>query len=163
MTFSKYLHKIYNRCKRYLRVLRYRNSTRHKEYSSWIKQKEYLSYRSQDKLETIKEGDVFWSAIGSNVGKEVDGKSGRFSRPVLVFKKWSEDLFLSIPTSTRINTKNEYKYKINLDGIEQVLIFNQARSLDTRRIYNKIGSLDRKELDNIKLKFIEYIKQYAPD
>lgn len=41
-------------------------------------------------LPMINDGDIWWCAVGKNVGIEIDGKGRRFSRPVLIMKKLSK-------------------------------------------------------------------------
>ena len=48
------------------------------------------------RMPAIKEGEIWWCAIGENVGVEINGKSEVFSRPVLVLKKLSRFGFMGI-------------------------------------------------------------------
>ena len=41
--------------------------------------------------------DIWWVSVGVNVGFEEDGKNDNFVRPVLVLKKFNNDMFLGIP------------------------------------------------------------------
>ena len=49
----------------------------------------------------ITEGDLWWCAVGENVGIEVNGKSKDFTRPVIILKKFGRLGFLGIPTTTQ--------------------------------------------------------------
>lgn len=53
-----------------------------------------------EEIPKITEGEVWWVAIGENVGVEINGKSRYFSRPVIVFRKLSHLGFMGIPLST---------------------------------------------------------------
>lgn len=58
-----------------------------KRFVKWIILKEKL--HNIGRLRTIHEGEIWWCAMGENVGVEINGKHDVFSRPVLVFKKLS--------------------------------------------------------------------------
>jgi len=55
-----------------------------KRFSEWIERKERI--HDVGRLPAISEREVWWVAVGENVGIEINGKSGRFSRPVLIYK-----------------------------------------------------------------------------
>ena len=69
-----------------------------KRFLEWIQLKEQL-HNASHKPPLFKEGEVWWCSVGENVGKEINGKSKLFSRPVLVFKKLTSETFLGIPTT----------------------------------------------------------------
>ena len=56
-----------------------------KRFNEWIRIKEKLHQvgRTPHNLE----GEIWWSAVGENVGVEINGKGDVFSRPVLIMKK----------------------------------------------------------------------------
>lgn len=49
----------------------------------------------------FKERDIWWCAVGENVGTEVCGKGKNFSRPVLVLKRLSRRNFFGLPMTTK--------------------------------------------------------------
>src|SRR3989338_6232682 len=118
-----------------------------KRFIEWIKLKEKL-HESNAKLPLFKEGEVWWCAIGENVGVEMNGKSGKFSRPVHVFKKLSHDGFLGIPLSTKIKTGTWYVPIIHR-SIDCVAVLSQVRVISSKRLLEKHGELDQK--DRVKI------------
>ena len=62
-----------------------------KRFYEWIKVKKSLHESSIQKC--VKEGEVWWCGMGENVGVEINGKNEEFSRPILVFKKFTSALF----------------------------------------------------------------------
>ncbi len=54
-------------------------------FGDWIDLKSKLHYMGVS--HEFREGDVWWCAVGENVGIEINGKNQEFSRPVLVLKK----------------------------------------------------------------------------
>ena len=69
-------------------------------FFEWIGLKETL-HRSDHKPPFISERDLWWASLGQNVGSEVNGKSGRFSRPVLIMRKLAHGFYLVAPTTTK--------------------------------------------------------------
>jgi mRNA interferase MazF len=90
------------------------------------------------------------------VGDEENGKGGQFRRPVLVFKKFNNNIFWGIPMSTK-NKENPYYIKVLLKDVVQSAIISQLRILDTKRLDYKIGYVSKTDFDLIKNKIMEVI------
>ena len=78
---------------------------------------------------------IFWVCIGQNVGSEVFGKSGIFTRPVLVVNVFFNGTFLGVPLSNKAqNKKSKFYYKfIDSKGKMQVALLGQVRIFDSKR------------------------------
>jgi len=100
----------------------------------------------------FKEGEVWWCSIGENIGYEISGKSGLFSRPVLVFKKLSANTFLGIPLSSQ-QRKGSWYVTITLKGNVSVAVLSQVRVFDYRRFSTKMGHLDGTDFKQVKRGF----------
>ncbi len=81
-----------------------KNELNEKHFFEWMKIKEEL--HNIGKIPAIKEGEIWWAALGENVGVEINGKHKDYSRPVIVFRKLSRFLFLG--DSTYISTTYWY-------------------------------------------------------
>jgi mRNA interferase MazF len=101
----------------------------------------------------ITEGDLWWCAIGENVGIEVNGKSKDFTRPVVVVKKFGRLGFLGIPTTTREKIGSWYVSFIH-KGIKEVAVLSQARLFSYKRLHSKMGTLDGSDFQKIKEAYI---------
>ena len=96
--------------------------------------------------------EIWWCAVGENIGYEIDGKGNPFSRPVLVIKVISEDMFIGIPlTSTYKNLPGYFKYK------DRSLLFEQVRVFSTKRLYTRQAVVSEKQFIEIQKKFTKYI------
>ena len=51
-----------------------------KRFPEWMKLKEKL--HRIGRIRTIHEGEVWWAAVGENIGVEINGKNEGFTRPV---------------------------------------------------------------------------------
>jgi mRNA interferase MazF len=71
------------------------------------------------------------------------------SRPVLVFKKFNNNIFWAIPLSTK-NKMNKYYVKILLKDEEVSAMISQLRVLDSKRLDLKIGYIGLDAMQGIK-------------
>ena len=60
-----------------------------KEYGEWHKKKKALNEREDIDNIFFREKEVWWTALGVNIGFEQDGKGEEFRRPVLILKKFN--------------------------------------------------------------------------
>ena len=123
-----------------------------KRFLEWIGLKEKL-HTADNKPPLFKEGEIWWCAIGENVGIEVNGKGKPFSRPVYIYKKLSAKGFFAIPLSTISKTGTWY-VEITFQGKEVVANLAQCRVLSYLRMYEKMGTLDEADVIKIKSGFL---------
>ncbi len=133
-----------------------------KRFLEWIKLKEKL-HSNEHKIPLFKEGEVWWCALGENVGIEMNGKSEKFSRPMHIFRKLSHEGFLGIPLSTKIKEGSWYVPIIHR-GINCVAVLSQVRVMSSKRLFEKYGELDEQDQAKIAEGFYElYLgKKFAP-
>jgi hypothetical protein len=55
-----------------------------KDFDGWNNEKQRIN--KTDKKRFFKEREIWWCALGINIGVEIDGKNGAYERPVLIFK-----------------------------------------------------------------------------
>ena len=123
-----------------------------KRFLEWFSLKEKL-HSAESKPPLFKEGEIWWCALGENVGIEVNGKGKPFSRPVYVYKKLSANGFLGIPLSTSDKVGTWYA-EINFQGKKAVANLAQCRVLSHLRMYEKMGALDETDVEKIKNGFL---------
>ena len=58
-----------------------------KDYGGWHVAKLAINYLVS--VRYFYEREVWWTAIGHNVGNEEDGKGAKYARPVLVLRKFN--------------------------------------------------------------------------
>lgn len=104
----------------------------------------------------IRTGEIRWCRFGINIGKEALGKGETFRRPVLILKKFSGDVFMGLPLTTKIHTGDWY-CPIWVGEVEQSLILNQARVLDRKRLEDKLFEVSETELLKIKERYCALI------
>ena len=116
-----------------------------KDFDGWIEKKKESHYK--DALPPLfKERDIWWVSVGINVGYEEDGKNGNYVRPVLIIKKFSRDLFLGVPMSTKLK-ENKYYIKVTVKGDTVSALSSQIRVFSSKRMWNKLAELDEKDIN----------------
>lgn len=121
-----------------------------------------LSLQKNTKVTYFKEQQIWWCHLGQNIGSEVYGKGSIFSRPVLVLKKLSTDLFLAIPLSTQNKTGTWYVNILFKNKLTTALL-HQCRVLDKKRLIKRIGQMDDVNYKKIKTGFDNlYCKNIHP-
>lgn len=112
-----------------------------------------------DKTESllkIREGEIRWCRIGINIGNEILGKGENSKRPVLILRKFSGDVFLGVPLTSKIH-KGDWYYVFKHEGVKRSLILNQSRLLDKKRLEEKMFEISEKELFIIKQAYCNLI------
>ena len=116
-------------------------------YIEWVRHK--FKIDSQERKYQIQEGEVYWCSLGVNVGDEENGKGLGSRRPVLIFKKFNNNIFLGVPLSTK-NKDSVYYVKVLLKDEEVSAMISQIRVIDTKRLDKKIGYIKNSDFKKVK-------------
>jgi len=111
---------------------------------------------------TIKPREIWWVKIGYNVGSEEYGKDKYFTRPVIVVKQLSSDLFVGIPTTTAIKQDCDYYHNIKYidrkkKSINSYAMINQLRTFSKKRVGSKIGIINKNDFEKIQQKMLKVL------
>ena len=117
------------------------------QFEEWIKLKERIHFRKS--APRISEGDIWWCSCGKNVGVEINGKNGQFSRPVFICKKLGRFGFIGIPLTSQ-KKEGEWYVKFDFQEKEETAVLSQVRMLSVSRLINRMGRLDDGDAKRIK-------------
>ncbi|MCX6733815.1 MAG: type II toxin-antitoxin system PemK/MazF family toxin [Candidatus Peregrinibacteria bacterium] len=123
----------------------------YKKFTDWIGLKEKL-HEKMNIVPRIHEGDIWWASLGENIGWEINGKSKDFTRPVIIYKKLAHGFYFVIPATTKTRSGTwyvHYRYR----STDAIACIHQARAIDYRRFYSKVGELDNNNFQRIKAGF----------
>lgn len=81
-----------------------------KDFDEWNIQKKKIDNFENKK--TFHEREIWFIKIGENIGFEQNGKGREFLRPIIVYKKFSKNVFLGIPL-TRADKKGKFYNNFN--------------------------------------------------
>jgi mRNA interferase MazF len=87
--------------------------------------------------------EIWWCVLGVNIGYEQDGKGKDFLRPCVIVRSFGADSCLVVPLTT--STKVHFlRFPVGMvDGKEACANLSQLRLIDTRRLAEKVGFLDK--------------------
>ena len=118
-----------------------------KDFQKWHKKKEHIENDRPRVFFKIRE--VWLCHIGENIGFEQDGRGDEFLRPVIILKKFNNEVLWAIPL-TRTDKKNKYYFSFQFYNKASVAILSQIRLFDAKRLKYKMG--DMKTVDFVGLK-----------
>ena len=111
-----------------------------KDFDKWMRVKKRID--KENVIRTIKEGDIWWSSIGENVGNEICGKGNAYTKPVLVFKKLNNNNFLAIPLTSQKHEGTWYA-SFNFVNKTQTAVVSQIQNMSVARLKRKMGQLSK--------------------
>lgn len=119
-------------------------------FDDWIEVKKNV--HRVGRVPVIKDGEIWWCALGKNVGVEINGKSRTFARPVLIFKKLSRFGFLGVPLTSKPHSGSWYA-NFRFQGRDEVAVLSQIRVFSVSRLYSKMGDIDDTDRMTIRKAF----------
>lgn len=132
------------------------SSTILQQFIDWTKRKIRHHFdESYEKNIFFREKEIWWAALGKNIGYEMDGKHEYFSRPVLVLKKYSGGMCFIVPLTTKVKGIDlPYQYVFEVNGIKNAANLSQGRAISCRRLLYKIDGVNINVFNEIMEKFI---------
>ncbi len=117
-----------------------------KDYGGWSVEK--LRLNNLATVPFFRERQIWWAALGLNIGFEEDGKSAKYSRPVLIVRKFNHQFFLGVPLSTTHKT-GPYYASVTVAGESRSALLSQLRAYDARRLLDIMTTTSPTEFDSI--------------
>ena len=118
-----------------------------KDFIKWSIYKEKLNSSTRSLM--YKPGEIWWCALGINIGHEQDGDQLSFERPVLIIKTFSNDTCLCVPMTTSKRDSSFY-FSITLSGKEVSIITSQIRTISTKRLLRNFANISDDEFKKLK-------------
>lgn len=118
-----------------------------KNFDAWNELKKKTD-AEQRRFYTVRE--MWWCRFGLNIGTEEDGKGELFLRPALILRGFGPDACLVAPLTT---SPREHPFRIPIGVVsekEARVNVSQLRVIDTRRLIERIGFLDKDTFSNIR-------------
>lgn len=104
------------------------------------------------------EREIWWAALGQNIGQETDGKNKRFTRPALVYKKYSARKCLILPLTTSQKEEWSDHLPVVVGGRNGAVVLSQARTISSKRLLDKIDKVGTIEFEKIKRAFLKSLE-----
>ncbi len=115
-----------------------------KDFDKWNIEKKAVDGKGVNKNLFFYAREIWWCSAGLNIGVEANGKNENFERPMLIIKKFNADMLWVLPLTTK-EKQDKYHYKLDYETIKSWVILSQMKTVSTKRLLRKIGSIT--ELD----------------
>ena len=97
------------------------------------------------------ERDIWWCAVGINIGSESFGKGKFFRRPILVIKKLSTELCIGLPLTSK-KKDGSWFVDITMEDETRWVMLYQIRVFHKKRFQYKITELSQSDFRRVKEK-----------
>ena len=112
-----------------------------KDFDRWNEIKKRLAHDAPLPPAFPKNGEVWMCALGNNLGREQNGGPRDFSRPVLVIKKFNNEIFWIVPLSTKQKPLDFYFNFNDPSGAPVAAVLAQLRLVSINRFQRDIYAL----------------------
>ncbi len=125
-----------------------------KDFQEWHKSKSDID---EHKIRAFfHEREIWFTSLGLNVGFEQDGRGDKFLRPIIILKKFNNEVLWCIPL-TKNHKKGKYYFSFHLEDKISTAILSQIRLVDAKRLQYKIGDISEENFDELKQKLIQLL------
>ena len=125
-------------------------------YDKWNEVKKRTE--AKEEIAHFRQREIYWANIGKNIGSEQNGKGNDFMRPLLVFRRYSYNLFCGIPLSTTVREGTFFYTFEFLQNKKSSALLVQAKTFDAKRLDRKIGTIKQEDFIKIEHKMKELLK-----
>ena len=118
-----------------------------KNFDKWSKEKKDLHDHGDRPFYHARE--IWWCAVGVNIGSEVDGTGDNHDRPIVIIRPFNSETFFGIALIGH-ERKGSYYFPVGkVHDREAVVNLSQARLYDTKRLLRKIETLDEATFEGL--------------
>lgn len=121
-----------------------------KDFSEWHKIKAIIHHDKE--RPHFHEREIWFCSLGVNVGFEQDGRGETFLRPVIVLRKFNNEVCFAVPL-TRNQKKGIHYFNFTyMNNLISTAILSQARLIDAKRLEYKSGNISETDFKQLKQK-----------
>ena len=128
-----------------------------KDFDKWNIEKKLVDKKIVNRDLFFYAREIWWCSTGLNIGVEADGKNENFERPILIIKKFNADMIWVLPLTTK-EKQNKYYYKLDHEIIKSWVILSQIKTISTKRLLRKIGTVSELDFKEVIIKLQKTLK-----
>src|SRR3989344_6102509 len=126
-----------------------------KDFNTWMSLKRVLNDTSEARL-FFHDREIWYCHLGENIGFEQDGRGEQFLRPVVIIRKFNNDIFWGVPlTRSQKDLPFYFTFTIqsepNMDE-QSTAVLSQIRLIDAKRLRRMIGYISENDIALLKKK-----------
>ena len=125
-----------------------------KNFSAWNNLKQALHNSAFSQL-SYHEREIWWCALGANIGSEDDGKNEYFERPVLIFRKFGGKISWVIPISSQPCVEDRFQCSILIQGMKRTARIHQMRLISHKRLLRYMDYISMYDFTRIRKMFAD--------
>ena len=128
-----------------------------RDFDQWNELKKKIEAEGANPNKFPKEGEVWVSALGKNIGFEKNGGGDAFSRPILVVKKFNNHMFWAVPLSTKQKDFDFYFNYIDPNNQKVSAILAQMKLMSIKRLKRKFYDISNELFIQMKEKLRSFL------
>lgn len=118
------------------------------DFDKWNEKKKKIHNRADAPF--FHEREIWWCALGINIGFEQNGHGDEYLRPAIILKGMSKQTCFIVPLTASFS-KHHLRPSVGvIDGKEARALLSQMRLIDSKRLAKKIGYLDKDIFEHIR-------------
>ena len=118
-----------------------------KNFKEWFQEK--TEVHSEKARPHFREGEVWFAALGANIGFEQDGRGGEYLRPVAIIRKFNNEILWAVPL-TKTAKSGPFYFSFPLEGNTSTAILSQIRLVDAKRLFYRFGVMRVEDTEEMK-------------
>lgn len=127
-----------------------------RDYRAWTPLKQSLNNTDEPRL-FFHEREIWYCHLGENIGFEQDGRGDQFLRPVIIIRKFNNDIFWGIPLTRTQKDLPFYftfvpRFETAVQGEKSTAVLSQVRLVDAKRLRRMLGYISEKDFVALKKK-----------
>lgn len=126
-----------------------------KDYSQWHTLKSTI--HNVKERPHFHEREIWFSSLGANIGFEQDGRGIDYLRPLIIIRKFNNEVCLALPLTKNQKTGPHYFAFSYQEDFVSTAILSQIRLIDAKRLEYKSGTISKNEFIQLKQKLKQLI------
>ena len=121
-----------------------------KNYQKWHTQKAAIN--SEKDRPHFHEREIWFCSLGANIGFEQDGRGDDYLRPVIILRKFNQQVCLAVPLTKNYKKGIHYFNFSYQNSFISTAILSQIRLIDAKRLEYKSGNITEIDFNQLKQK-----------
>lgn len=119
-----------------------------KDFDAWNILKKDVHASETGRNFFFHEREIWWCAVGVNIGVETDGKHKTFERPVIIVRVFNKEMLWTVPVTSGTK-QSPFHYSFIFNNVEQSAMLSQIRTISSKRLRRKIGTISDLDFESI--------------